>query len=128
MVFDTIEEQLEVVANYKEVNARVDLSNVLFQRHEYNFESMFYPFNALPRLRFRKQYLGAVPPEEEENIIEPLIDINGTVVIQPAARRKRATGASAGPECQNLPAYKNWAEEGKTAPVQHQSICGEVKI
>jgi hypothetical protein len=44
----------------------------------------------------------------------------------PVYRRKRAV-SQLPPECKNLPAYKNWVEEGKTTPVMNQEQCGETK-
>lgn len=126
MTFETIEEQLEAIANLKPALEYVELNNEKFQQGLSNFESAVYPFNLLSRDSFRSQFLGLDPPEEEEKIILPLVSVDGQITAS-VARRKRATSTSVGPECMNLPVSKNWAQEGKTAPVQNQGGCGKTK-
>lgn len=127
MTFSTNEERIEAVANIKSAYARVEQNNALFEQGQSNFMSAVYWFNALSRSSFRASLLGAHPPEETIDIVLPLVTVSGIVVEQPLVRKKRAANTNVNPECTNLPVYKNWAEEGKTAPVQDQGRCGENK-
>jgi hypothetical protein len=128
-MFDyTIEkaDQAEAVANIKEASARVEIENELFKQKLRNSDSQLNWITAVPRSKIH-QVLGAYPPPEQNVFYElPDVTFDGyTVDLQSKRRRKRATVSSL-PECQNLPSYKNYAEEGKTAPVQNQKRCGKV--
>jgi hypothetical protein len=96
-----------------------------------NFESQVHFFNAWTEDQL-KSLFGAQPPAAstvEQGEYVPPLSIDGTQTYQPPVnRRKRQTSNTPLPQCQNLPAYKNWAEEGKTAPVQHQLQCGKTPI
>jgi hypothetical protein len=107
----------------------------LYQQNLINFESERYWFHYLSDSEFREQFFGGDKAREEE--VKTVLGFqlqNGTVLdpeqdlssVQ-ALRRKRQTATLLPPECVNLPAYKNWAEEGKTAPVQNQGPCGEIQ-
>jgi hypothetical protein len=113
----------------KPVIEMVKANNEKYQQGLSNFESAVYWFSYLSSDQIRAQLLGAIPPAaQKEPITSPLLSVNGTVSSQTVYRRKRAVTTIAGPECTNLPAYKNWAEEGKTAPVQNQGSCGKKKL
>lgn len=127
LTFSSNQEKIEAVANIKEAYARVEQNNALFEQGQSNFMSAVYWFSALSRANFRAALLGADPPEENEEIVLPLLNVNGTTVAQNVVRRKRAANTGVDPECNNLPNYKNWAEDGKTAPVQDQGSCGKKK-
>jgi Papain family cysteine protease len=110
----------------------------LFQQGLINYESARYWFDYLSKEEFRKQFYGGDKvPEKEEKIIYGYELSNGTILDPEPdmlagriSRRKRQTATVASvlpPECVNLPAYKNWVEEGKMAPVQNQGPCGEIE-
>lgn len=82
-----------------------------------NSKTSSYWFDYLSRAEFERMYLGAVSRPKE---------FTGTVAN--ASRRKRQIASTLPPECKNLPRYKNWIEEGKTAPVQNQAGCGKIEI
>jgi hypothetical protein len=72
-----------------------------------------------------QQLFGALPPEYGSELVEilpelPFYTLNGEIVEVYPQRSKRSTN----PQCQNLPSYKNWVEEGKTTPVRNQGSCG----
>lgn len=91
----------------------MDLSNILYFKKLRNFDSKIYWFNALTSSKVY-QILGAIPPKPKESPMELFFEsVDGLVNKPPINRRKRAITPPF-PECQNLPAYKNWAEEGKT--------------
>lgn len=92
-----------------------------------NFESRAYWFNALSKVKFQKQLLGGIPPEEKVEIVLPLTTVDGDKIFASGGRKKRAN-TPIGPECNNLPAFKNWVAEGKTAPVQDQGECGSFSL
>jgi hypothetical protein len=96
----------------------------LYQQKLRNSEIKTYWFDYLSSAEFERKFLGAVSRQEEE------ADSNGTVFEdQPASRRrKRQASTILPPECKNLPVYKNWIEEGKTAPVQNQYGCGMIEF
>jgi hypothetical protein len=104
----------------------VDENNLKFQQGLVNFQSGLNQFSTWTSDEIR-QLFGTIPREEEEVIIMPDVFVNGTISSETLSRRKRAV-TTAGPECTNLPADKNWATEGKTAPVQNQASCGKIKL
>lgn len=119
-------DQAEAVANIKDASARVEIENELFKQNLRNSDSQLNWINAVPRSKIR-QILGADPPPERKMFYElPLVTFDGQVIDLPSKRRKRAATSPSLPECQNLPSYKNYVEEGKTAPVQNQKSCGIV--
>ena len=120
-------DQAEAVANIKDASARVEIENELYKLNLRNSDSQLNWINAIPRSKIR-QILGADPPPENKIFYElPLVTADGEIIDLPTMkRRKRATTSQSLPECQNLPSYKNYAEEGKTAPVQNQKSCGKV--
>jgi C1A family cysteine protease len=113
----------------KPIIEMVKANNKNYQLGLTNFQSAVYWFSHLSSDQIRAQLLGAIPPAaQKEPITLPLLSVNGTVSSQTIYRRKRAVTTTAGPECTNLPAYKNWAEEGKTSPVQNQGSCGNIEL
>jgi hypothetical protein len=123
MSFDTPEEKREAIQNIKEAFAKVESNNALFKMNLSNFDSRAYWYNALSKEKFKRQLLGGQEPVLQEDLVLPLTTVDGRKVFTPSARRKRAA-TPIGPECYNLPAYKNWVEEGRTMPVQDQGACG----
>jgi hypothetical protein len=116
-------DQVEVVANVKAAEAFIKSNNKLYYEGASNFLSRFYWFNALTRAQMLALF-GAIPPPKPQAAPElPLYTLDGRKYEAPLKRRKRANNPPL-PECQNLPSYKNWVEEGKTAPVQDQKSCG----
>jgi hypothetical protein len=99
----------------------------LYHQNLVNFESARYWFDYLSKEEFRKQFFGSVPHKKEAKTILPLQFANGTIAPTPVVRAKRQAVSLLPPECVNLPAYKNWVEEGKLGPVQNQGRCGEIE-
>ena len=120
-------DQAEALANIKAASARVETENELFKHNLRNSDSQLNWINAVPRSKIR-QIFGAEPPPEMEILHElPLVTFDGQVIDSHSKkRRKRAAVSPSLPECQNLPPYKNYVEEGKTASVQNQKACGIV--
>jgi C1A family cysteine protease len=115
---------VEAVANIKAAVAQIDNNNKLYVLNQSNFDSQFYRFNAFTDAQIRQQ-LGLLPlPQELSNTLVDLTlkTIDNRTIQLPPQRSKRAV--STDPRCQNLPAYKNWVEEGKTTPVRDQGQCG----
>jgi C1A family cysteine protease len=115
---------VEAVANIKAAIAEIDHNNMLYDLKLSNFDSQFYRFNAFTNAQMRQQ-LGLLPLPQD--LSETLVDltlktINDQTIQLSPQRSKRAV--SNDPRCQNLPAYKNWVEEGKTTPVRDQGQCG----
>jgi hypothetical protein len=104
----------------------VEDNNLKFQQGLSNFQSGLNKFSTWSSDEIR-QLLGTIPREKDELITMPDVKVDGTISSQSLSRKKRAA-TIAGPECLNLPAYKNWAEEGKTAPVQNQGSCGKIEL
>lgn len=102
----------------------MDANNALFRLNLSNFDSRVYWYNALSKEKFKKKLLGKLDAEEKPDLILPVQTVGGQTLIPPIGGRRKRAALPAGPECINLPAYKNWAEEGKTTPVQDQGACG----
>jgi Papain family cysteine protease len=87
----------------------IDQNNAFFVNNKSNYEEKLYNFSYLSDLEFQKLYLGFVPTPLHAEDNETVYTI--TSRIDPA-------------ECEDIPEYKNWAEEGKVNPVRNQAPCG----
>jgi hypothetical protein len=127
LTFDSPEEKQQAIDNIVNATLRTATHNELYDLHLRNFRISTYWFDYLSDAEFAKQFFGSKPREEEVKIVAPITFFNGTVLPQdkPVLRRKRQASSLLPPECKNLPAYKNWVEEGKTTPVQNQGNCGK---
>jgi hypothetical protein len=129
--FDSPEKKQQAIDNIINATLMIAAHNELYDRQLRNFRMSTYWFDYLSDSEFAEQFFGSKPREQEEvGIIDPITLYNGTVLplqVGPASRRKRQTLSTLPPECKNLPTYKNWVEEKKTAPVQNQGACGKVK-
>jgi Papain family cysteine protease len=85
----------------KEEYADVIENNKLYERGESNYAATIYEFSHLSNKEFADEYLGYKEDPEE--------------VIGEFSGRQSLPA-----ECEHLPAYKNWAEEGKLTEVQDQ--------
>jgi cathepsin L len=94
----------------------VNENNKLFKDGKSDFFSEIYPFSYLDDEEFANRYLGLV--EKKLKIAE------GFQLPPPIKSRVPVGPKIVPPECQNLPIYKNWATEGKLAPVKYQDQCG----
>jgi hypothetical protein len=112
------------VENIKRVQNLTAENNELYQQKLRNFETTNYWFDYLSSAEF-KRFSGAVPRQKENKYSASIANSNGTV-FEDKPRRKRQVSTTLPLECKNLPAYKNWAEEGKAAPVQNQEACGMI--
>jgi hypothetical protein len=112
LTFNTLEEQLTALDNLKLAVEKIKLNNENFVKNLSNFLSTEYWFSSLSSKEFRSQYLGTIPPEQKKLVVLSLESVNGTESSLPVVRRKRQVSSTAGPECRNLPVYKNWVDEG----------------
>jgi C1A family cysteine protease len=82
----------------------VQTNNAAYEEGLSNFVQTLYPFSHLPTEKMLELYGGARLDE-----------------LQLSTRAFHWNDAT---ECENLPAYKNWVEEGKVGPVKDQGQCG----
>jgi C1A family cysteine protease len=99
-----------------------------YNQNKSNFKTKPYKFSFISPEELEKKLCGAAEAPKEKLVISPLLRTDGVEVMPDDLnqyRRKRSV-SQLPPECQNqvLPKYKNWATEGKTAPVQDQGQCG----
>jgi hypothetical protein len=130
VTFNTVEEKILAVSNIKNVTIMTKKNNKLFNKKLRNFETTNYWFDYLSNSDFKQKFLGAVVYEKEiKQYIGSVVHFNGTVLkteYETTLRRKRQTRPNLPLECKNLPVYKNWLDERKTAPVQNQYGCGMI--
>lgn len=118
-----VSDQEEAVINIKKARSQIAANNDLFARNKSNYESKFYPHNAYTNIQIKKLF-GDIPssPSVSSHKVDLTLKTKNNQTVQiPTVKSKRAVNND--PRCQNLPAYKNWVEEGKTAPVQDQGQC-----
>lgn len=89
----------------------IEENNKLYELGDSDFKRSFYNFSSLSDEDFDDQYLGAKP-------VVLNVASSAQVPLKPNVVKVIP------PECQNLPAYKNWAEEEKLTPVIFQDNCG----
>lgn len=126
-----MEEKVNASINLKENLKLIENINTLYNESKINFKVRPYAHSIFSEDQLREKMTGTIIPEEEEDgMILPMFDFDGNVVPEEnhldLNRKKRSTFRLP-PECVNLPAYKNWAEEGKTTPVRDQGQCGEIE-
>jgi C1A family cysteine protease len=95
-------------ANIIRENNLVRTNNERFRVGKSSFEQSLYKFSHLSDAEFNANYAGSI-----------------TESLRSQSRAFHFTDAN---ECDNLPAYKNWAEEGKLGPVKDQLSCGDCYI
>lgn len=128
LTFDSPEKKQQAIDNIINSTLRTAAHNELYDLHLRNFKISTYWFDYLSDAEFAKEFFGSEPQKEEVKTIEPITFSNGTVIQDiPVTRGKRQTSSFLPFECKNLPAYKNWVEEGKTSPVQNQLGCGKFR-
>lgn len=102
--FKSEREKREALNNLWDDYENILITNELYDKGENNYKLAFNKFNILSVDEFADKFLGViVKPHTEKRTPQPRIN--------PA-------------DCQNLPAYKNWAKEMKLSPVQNQGNCG----
>jgi hypothetical protein len=90
-----------VAARIKSTKAMIASNNLLFAHNLSNYELQLYPIHAYNNRDWNRLFRS-----------DPT-----NMMVRPQAVSKTL-------QCQNVPVYKNWVEEGKTAPVQDQKQCG----
>jgi C1A family cysteine protease len=107
--FSNEKEKREAVDNLLRELEATDNNNILQGRKESNFLQQLYEFSSLPQNKFLDFYTG---------MIEPTVTLSEII-------KGNAYSAShiSHKECKNLPAFKDWAAEGKISPVQSQVPC-----
>jgi hypothetical protein len=122
--FTTEKEKKTAAVAIQTVNKSVTENNELYKKGELNFESELNPFSHLTYEEFESSYLGLLPPIEAKKTAPTSFE--STTTLSPPVIKSSFSSKypKVYPECLNLAAYKNWAEENKTTSVQTQK-CGE---
>jgi C1A family cysteine protease len=117
-------EQARIAEIYDFVKPRIETFNAEYYAGTRNFLSKF---NEILFAEDKQSWFGAIL--ESETVLEEgtLQTLDGQVVPVVLSRAKRAVNPPL-PQCTNLPAYKNWATEGKTTPVKNQGGCGKCEF
>jgi hypothetical protein len=126
---NTTQEKINAVANLRATEAEVAQINLAYGQGQSLFTARLYWW-AILSAEDRATFMAGGGKETPK---EPLVKAkqfyaNNSEVPDDIAsfnfRRKRQATLPVRPECVNLPTYKNWVQEGKTAPPQDQKQCG----
>jgi C1A family cysteine protease len=79
--------------------------NKLYKTGHTNYIQAVNHLSYMSAKEFSSKFTGLLPLEDKDD-------------TKPSIIRKLPS------ECKNLPVYKNWAREGKVAPVKSQKNCG----
>jgi C1A family cysteine protease len=116
-----VEDQARIAEIYSIVKPKIDALNAEYYAGTIDFLSQM---NEILFVEDTSSWRGAI--EESDPVYEEgtLQTVDGQDIPVLLPRAKRAVNPPL-PQCSNLPAYKNWATEGKTTPVKNQGGCGK---
>jgi C1A family cysteine protease len=93
-----------------EATTKVFIGKDEFEKGKKSFDQALNDYSHMTPKEFYSKYTG----------------LNESLIKKPPGRSKRAAPQQYAtvPTCTSYPAYKNWAEEGKVAPIKNQGQCG----